>query len=61
MTTLIISDEEMVDIMKIVKSLENSSFFIKGVFKSIKHEAKEQKDGYFCMLLGTLSAVSSFN
>ena len=41
--TLIISNEQMNDIMKIVKSLEESVLFIKGVSKTIKNEAKEQK------------------
>ena len=47
MTTLIISNEEINDIMKIVKSLEESGLLIKGVSKTIKSEAKEQK-GRFC-------------
>ena len=42
-TTLIISNEEMNDIMKIIKSLEESVLLIKGVSKTIKNEAKEQK------------------
>ena len=56
MTTLIISNEEMNDIMKIVKSLEESSLLIKGVRETIKNEAKEQKVGFLGMLLGTLGA-----
>ena len=39
--TLIISNEEMNDIMKIIKSLEESSLLIKGVSKTIKNEGKE--------------------
>ena len=39
--TLIISNEEMNDIMKIVKSLEESGLLIKGVSQTIKNEAKE--------------------
>ena len=39
-TTLIISNQEMNDIVKIVKSLEESSLFIKGLSKTIKNEAK---------------------
>ena len=42
-TTLIISNEEVNDIIKIVKSLEESSLLIKGVSEKIKNEAKEQK------------------
>ena len=40
--TLIISNEEMNDIMKIVKSIEESSWLIKSVSKTIKNKAKEQ-------------------
>ena len=38
-TTLIISNEEMNDIMKIVKSLEESRLLIKGVIETIRNEA----------------------
>ena len=47
-TTLIISIEEMNDIMKIV--------LLKRVTKTIKNETKEQKGGFLSMLLGTLGA-----
>ena len=52
-TTLIILNEEMNDIMKIVKSFEESGLLIKGVSQTIKIEAKEQKGGFLSMLLGT--------
>ena len=55
-TTLIISNEEMNAILKIVKSLEESSLLIKGISKSIKNEAKEQKGGFLGILLGTSGA-----
>ena len=55
-TALIISNEEMEDIMKIVKSLEESGLLIKGIGKTIKNEAKEQKVGFLPVLLGTLAA-----
>ena len=55
-TILIISNEEINDIMKIIKSLEESGLLIKGVGKTIKNKAKEQKGGFFSMLLGTLGA-----
>ena len=55
-TTLIISNDEMNDILKIVKSLENSGVLLKGVSESIQHEAKEQRGGFLSMLLGTLGA-----
>ena len=55
-TTLIISNREMIDIMKIVQDLEDSNFLSKGVTKTIKNEAKEQKGGFLSMLLRTLGA-----
>ena len=54
--TLIISNDEMDDILKIVKSLENSGVLLKGVSETIQHEAKEQRGGFLGMLLGTLGA-----
>ena len=56
MTTLIISSDVMNDIMKIVKSLEESGLLIKGVNESIKNEANKQKGRFLGMLLGTLGA-----
>ena len=56
MTTLIISNDEMNDILKMVKSLENSGLLLKGVSETIQHEAKEQRGGFLSMLLGTLGA-----
>ena len=53
-TTLIILNEEMDYIMKIVKSLEESGLLIKGVSQTIKYEAKERKGEFLGMLLGTL-------
>ena len=43
MTALIISNEEMKDIMKIVKSLEESGLLIKGVSKTLENETKNKK------------------
>ena len=56
-TTLIISNEEMEKIMKIVKSLEDTGLLIRGVSETIQNEAKEQKGGFLGMLLGTLGAT----
>ena len=53
-TTLIISNEEMNDIMKIVQALEDSNILSKGVSETIENETKEQKGGFLSMLLGTL-------
>ena len=55
-TTLIISDEEMNDIMKVVQSFEDSNILLERVTKTIKHERKEQKGGFLSMLLDTLRA-----
>ena len=49
-TTLIISNEEMSDIIKIIQVLENSNILLKGVTKTIKSETKEQKGGFLNML-----------
>ena len=54
--TLIISNEEMNDIIKFVQALEDSNVLLKGVTKTIKNETKEQKEGFLSMLLGTLGA-----
>ena len=55
-TTLINSNDEMDDILKIVKSFANSGVLLKGVSETIQHEAKEQRGGFLSMLLGTLGA-----
>ena len=55
-TTLIISNEEMNDIMKIIKSRDESGLLIQGVSETNKNEEKEQKGGFLSMLLGTLGA-----
>ena len=52
--TLIISNKEMNDIMKIIQALEDSNILLKGVIKTIKNETKEQKEGFLSMLLVTL-------
>ena len=43
MTTLIISNEEINCIIKIVKSIEESGLLTKGVSETIKNEAKKRK------------------
>ena len=55
-TTLIISNEEMNGVMKIVQALQYSNILLKEVTKTIKNETKEQKGGFLSMLLGTLGA-----
>ena len=66
-TTLIISNEKMNDIMKLVQALGDSNILLKGITKTIKNETKEQKGGFLSMLLGTLACtflghmLTSFN
>ena len=59
--TLIISNGEMNDIMKIVKSFEESDLLTKGVSETDKNEAKEQTGGFLTTFLDTLSASLSGN
>ena len=47
----------MNDIMKIVQALEDSNILLKGVTKTIKNKAKEQKGEFLSMLLGTVGAI----
>ena len=55
-TTLIISNEEMNDIIEIIQALEDSKILLNKVTETIKNETKEQKGGILSMLLGTLGA-----
>ena len=55
-TTLIISNKDMEDLIKIVKSLEDSGLLLKGVTELLQNEVKEQKGGFLSMLLGKLGA-----
>ena len=43
----------MEDIIKVVKSLEDSGLLLKGVTEIVQNEVKEQKGGFLSMLLGT--------
>ena len=55
-TTLIISNDEMNDIIRIVQALEDSNILLKGVTKTNNNEIKKQKGRFLSMLLGTLGA-----
>ena len=55
-TTLIISNDEMEYIIKIVESLEGFGLLLKGASETIRNESKEQKRGFLSMFLGTLGA-----
>ena len=54
--TLIISNKDMDDLIKIVKSLEDSGLLLKGIIELVQKEIREQKGGFLSMLLGTLGA-----
>ena len=56
MTTLIISNDEILDIIKIV-SLEDCGLLVKGITETVQNEVKEQKGGFISILLGTLGAI----
>ena len=55
-TTLIISNDEIHDIIKIVKSLEDSGLLLKGVTEAVQNVVREQKGWFFSMISGTLGA-----
>ena len=54
---LIIEEEDIQDIIKIIKELDNSDNLLKRVSKTIENEIKEQRGGFLSMLLGTLGAI----
>ena len=53
---LIIEQEDMNDIIKIIEALENSGILLKGVTKTIENETEEQRGGFLSMFLSTLGA-----
>ena len=53
---LTISNDGMKDVIRIVKSLEDSGLLKEGVSKAIQNEINKQKRGFSSMLLGTLGA-----
>ena len=55
-TTLIISNNEIHDIIEVIKSLEDPGLLLKGVTETVQNEIKEQKVGFLSALLGTLGA-----
>ena len=56
-TALIIPNEETEDIMKIVKSLDDSGLLMEGVNQTLKNETKEQRGEFLGMVVGTLGAA----
>ena len=55
-TTLIISNNDMQDLLKILKSLEDSGILLAGITETVKNEVKEQNGCFLSVLLGTLRA-----
>ena len=55
-TTLIISNDDIQDLLKIVKSLEDRGILLDGITETVKNEVKEQKGGFLSMILVTLGA-----
>ena len=55
-TVLMISNDGIEDIIKIIKSLEDSALLLEEVTETAQNEVKEQKGRFFSMLLGTLGA-----
>ena len=53
-TATIYSNEELKDIIKIIKSLEDSGSLIKSIIKTVENEVKEQKGVFLDMLTATL-------
>ena len=49
-TTLLISNEEMNDILKIIQAHEDSNVLMRGVTKTINSNTKEEKGGFLGML-----------
>ena len=47
------SNEDMNDIIKIIKTLENLGALIDGLSETVKHEIKKQDGGFLGVLLGT--------
>ena len=56
MTTLIISNDKIEDIIKIIKFLEDSDLLLKRVIETVQNKVNGQKGAFFSMLLGKLGA-----
>ena len=55
-TTLIISNNDTEDLIKILNFLEDSDLLLKEVTETVQNELKEQKGGFLSMLFGILGA-----
>ena len=54
--TLFVLNEDMNDIVKIIKSLEDASVLIDGVIETVNGEIKKQEDGLIGALLASVPA-----
>ena len=54
---LFILNEDMNDVIKIIKSPEESNVLIYGITETVKHEIKKQEDGFLPALLAQLAAL----
>ena len=56
-TTLIISNKEINDIMKIVQALQDFNVLLKGVTETIKNKTKKQEGWFLGTLVDTLGSI----
>ena len=56
-TTLIFSNDDMQDLLKIIKSLEDSGLLLDGITETVKNEVKEQKGDFLSNLLSVVSSA----
>ena len=55
-TTLIISDDDLNDLLEVIKSNEKNSVLLEGITETVKNEIKKQNGGFLSMLLDTFGA-----
>ena len=55
-TTLIISNDDLNNLLEVIKTLEKNSILLDGITATVKNEVKEQKGGFLSILLGTLGS-----
>ena len=55
--TLIISNDGLNDLLKVIKSLENSGILYHGITETVKDEVKEQKGGFLSTLLSVVASA----
>ena len=56
-TTLIVSNDDMQDLLKIVKSLEYTGISLDGITETVKNEVKEQRVCFSSILLSVLGSA----